>query len=295
MYCSFFGDFADGRMRILLCLNRDLMSNLALSLLWRALEGHVFDLVLTHGVARSAPRAPEIAEWQRVEHLVVEGGLLPFLNARGSEGAFQSFEQCAASSESGKVLGFANINRDEGLSYVRRFAPDVIVSIRFGHIFKQEVIGLPPYGILNLHSGTLPEYRGVLATFWAMLEEASEIGCTLHYVGDSTIDTGPIVAVHRLAPDRKRSLLWNVCSLYPGGVEMIADAIARLSRGERLATQPQGTGGGRYFSYPNEEQVAEFRARGGVLWSREDYAAIFGRYGLAKSDIAEILTEARSL
>jgi len=71
-------------MRILLCLNRDLASNLALNLLWPALKGHAFDLVLSQGVARSAPRAPEIADWQRIEHEIVEGGLFPFLDARGN-------------------------------------------------------------------------------------------------------------------------------------------------------------------------------------------------------------------
>src|SRR5262249_55264885 len=154
---------------------------------------------------------------------------------------------------------------------------------------RPPLIALPRFGILNLHSGTLPEYRGVLATFWAMLEGANEIGCTLHYVSDGTIDTGPIIETHTLKPDLRRSLLWNVASLYAGGAEMIADAMARLSRGEQLATRQQGPEDGRYFSYPNAEQVAEFRGSAGVLWSREDYAAIFGRYGLSRTEIAEIL------
>src|SRR5215472_6483697 len=100
-------------MRILVCLNRDLMSNLALNLLRPALQGHVFDLVLSQGVARSAPRAREITAWQRVEHQVVEGGLFPLLNTRDSGSGFKSFEQHAAESESGKLLGFSNIDRDE--------------------------------------------------------------------------------------------------------------------------------------------------------------------------------------
>jgi methionyl-tRNA formyltransferase len=240
-------------------------------------------------VARSAPRAPEIEAWQHVEHELVEGGLFPMLNARERDGEFQSFEQRALASESGRLMGFANINRDDGLAYVRRFAPDVIVSIRFGQIFKREVVALPRFGILNLHSGTLPDYRGVLATFWAMLEDAPEIGCTLHYVADGTIDTGPIIGTHRMAPEQKRSLLWNVASLYPGGVAMITEAIARLSRGEPIVATEQDAACGRYFSYPGEEQVAQFHARGNRLYSREDYAAILDGYGLSPSEIAAIL------
>ena len=278
-------------MRILLCLNRDLMSNLALNLLWPALEGHVFDLVLSRGVARAAPRAPEIEDWQCIEHELVEGGLFALLNARGSGGGFKSFEQHALRSERGKVLAFANINRDDGLAHVRRFAPDAIVSIRFGQIFKREVIAVPRFGILNLHSGTLPEYRGVLATFWAMLEGAAEIGCALHYVTDGTIDTGAIIGTYRRAPDRQRSLLWNVASIYPGGVKMIADAISSLSRGAPPAAAAQDNGHGRYFSYPDAEQIAQFHGRGLTLYSREDYAAIFDAYGLPSDSVPAILSK----
>ena len=276
-------------MRILLCLNRDLMSSLALNLLWPALREHVFDIVLSRGVAPAAPRAPDIAAWQDLEHRYVEDGLFRLLNARGPTGKFRSFEQCGVKSESGKPRAFANINQNEGLAYVRRFAPDLIVSIRFAQIVKAPLIALPRYGILNLHSGTLPEYRGVLATFWAMLEGASEIGCTLHYVTDGTIDTGPIVGARKRTPDWTHSLLWNVASLYPGGARMVADAIERLSQGASLATTQQDRAGGRYFSYPNEEQMAQFRARGGVLYSREDYAEIFGKFGLSRSQVTAIL------
>jgi methionyl-tRNA formyltransferase len=277
-------------MRILLCLNRDLMSNLALNLLWPALQGHVFDLVLSHGVARQAPRAPEIEAWQRIEHAIVEEGLFPLLDARRPAGEFQSFEQRASNSESGAPLSFVNLNRDHGLDYIRRFAPELILSIRFGQIFRAPLIELPRLGILNLHSGTLPEYRGVVATFWAMLEDA-EIGCTLHYVTDGTIDTGPIVGTRKSAPDRSRSLLWNVASLYRGGAEMVGDAVGRLSRGEPIAAEARDEAKGRYLSYPNQKEVAQFHARGLKLYSPHDYAAILAGYGLLKSEIAGILSK----
>src|SRR5215831_10521285 len=101
-------------MRILLCLNRDLMSNLALNLLWPALQGHSFDVVLSHGVARQAPRAPEIEAWQRIEHQIVEDGLFPLLDARKPAGEFRSFERLGQMSESGAPLSFTDINQDLG-------------------------------------------------------------------------------------------------------------------------------------------------------------------------------------
>src|SRR5215471_16791909 len=104
-------------MRILLCLNRDLMSNLALNLLRPALNGHTFDLVLSHGVALNAPRAPEIEAWQRLEHEIIEDGLFPCLDERRPAGEFQSFEGHARTTESDALISFANINADLGLNY----------------------------------------------------------------------------------------------------------------------------------------------------------------------------------
>jgi hypothetical protein len=44
-------------MRILLCLNDDLMSNLALNLLWPALLGHEFEIILSRGIGGKNCRA----------------------------------------------------------------------------------------------------------------------------------------------------------------------------------------------------------------------------------------------
>src|SRR5580698_734788 len=123
-------------MRILLCLNRDFMSNLALNQLWPALHNHEFDIVLSNGVGKNAPRATEIEEWGKLEKTLIEDGLFPLLDRRTPRaGQFQSFTQMARSSQSGIVREFASINRDEGLAYVQQFQPDVIISIRFGQIF----------------------------------------------------------------------------------------------------------------------------------------------------------------
>jgi methionyl-tRNA formyltransferase len=266
-------------VRILLCLNRDLMSNLALNLLRPALAGHSFEIVLSLGIGKKgAPHAPEIEEWGRLEHRIVECGLFAALDAQAVQDCFQTFARIAQKSESGFVQTFANINID-GLDPMRRFAPDVIVSIRFGQIFKPPLIALPRLGILNLHSGLLPEYRGVLATFWAMLQDAPHIGCTLHRVSDGTIDTGAIAAKHAMPPDKNRSLLWNIASLYDGGAGMIASALEMLTRGEALDTVPQDDVKGRYFTYPESRDIARFLAKGLRLYSAQDYAAIFARYG----------------
>ncbi len=49
-------------------------------------------------------------------------------------------------------------------------------------------------GIVNLHGGLSPEYRGADCTFWALYNgEPEKVGCTLHYI-DAGIDTGRLIA-----------------------------------------------------------------------------------------------------
>jgi methionyl-tRNA formyltransferase len=116
--------------------------------------------------------------------------------------------------------------------------------------------------VLNLHSGILPAYRGILATFRAMLAQETEIGCTLHYIRDAGIDTGDIVGIRRHPLQREQSLLRNILSVYPAGIEMLCTALQTLENGGKLSTTLQQRGEGSYYSYPTAQEWNEFTRRG---------------------------------
>lgn len=272
-------------MRLLLCINRDFLSNWALNHLRPALVKHEFAIVLSHGIGKqSSPKALEIVKWGQEEKELFETGLCRLLAHRTNlTDQFGSFEQFARMSQCFGVVQFKNINEDDGLLYVKDIHPDVIISIRFGQIFKPTLISIPALGVINLHSGVLPNYRGILATFWAMLHDENDIGCTLHYVLDSTIDTGSVISMYTRPVRRDKSLLWNVASLYPGGVALIVDALEKLAAGTKLVATSQTTNG-QYFSYPSQEFLNQFINRGYTLYSRADYSELFARYGISTSD-----------
>jgi methionyl-tRNA formyltransferase len=252
-------------MRILCCLNRDLASNLALNLLLPALARHTVHVGLTEQVGRTPADEP----WQRRELRIAEQ-TLPNL------ALFPLVERAAFGDSGHRNLTFTEIqrlrgipvdslvdpNRPSGLELVQSFAPDLILTLRYGAILKAAVIGIPPLGVLNLHSGILPAYRGVLATFRAMLNQEPEIGCTLHYIRDASIDTGDIVAIHRQPLQRERSLLRNILDLYPAGIEMLGSALQTLEQGGELSSSVQQRGEGTYYSYPTAPEWDEFTRRG---------------------------------
>ena len=75
---------------------------------------------------------------------------------------------------------------------IRNINPDLIISAYYRKIFPKELIDIPRLGIVNIHPSLLPFYRGPVPTAWAILNNESEFGITLHKV-DAGIDTGDIL------------------------------------------------------------------------------------------------------
>ena len=152
-------------------------------------------------------------------------------------------------------------NSAAGLKTLSECDPDLIVSVRYRRILRDGAIAVPRQGVLNLHSGILPDYRGVMATFWAMLNAEPEIGSTLHRIVDSGIDTGPVIGISRTAMRPTESYLANLLRLYSGGVDMLVDAIAALNCGKTLCGDGQQAVGGRYYSAPEDADLQRFSAK----------------------------------
>lgn len=72
------------------------------------------------------------------------------------------------------------------------FVPDMICSIYYRWIIKQDVIDAVKGRIFNLHPALLPKYRGCSSLTWAMINGEKECGFTYHYI-DAGCDTGNII------------------------------------------------------------------------------------------------------
>lgn len=77
------------------------------------------------------------------------------------------------------------------------FVPDVICSIYYRYLIKQDVIDAVNGRIFNLHPALLPQYRGCSSLTWAMINGEEECGFTFHYI-DAGCDTGNIILQKRI-------------------------------------------------------------------------------------------------
>ena len=70
--------------------------------------------------------------------------------------------------------------RDEAfIDCMRRLAPDLIAVAAFGQILPQNLLDLPHFGCLNIHTSLLPKYRGAAPIQWAILNDEPETGVTI--------------------------------------------------------------------------------------------------------------------
>jgi methionyl-tRNA formyltransferase len=153
-----------------------------------------------------------------------------------------------------------DVNAPEFLESLRLLAPDLIVSVSCPQIFKRELLELPTFGCINVHSALLPNYRGMLPTFWVLANGETETGVTVHVMTPG-IDGGEIVAQRSVVikpEDTLRSLMLKTKRL---GADLVLEAIAAYEVG-RVSRQPNDPDQGAYYSFPTREDVARFRLRG---------------------------------
>ncbi|MGI6169646.1 MAG: formyltransferase family protein [Christensenellales bacterium] len=65
------------------------------------------------------------------------------------------------------------------------------ISVRYNKIFREDYFSQFKLGIINLHGGELPKYRGSNIANYVILNNESRIGGTLHFIS-SGIDEGDI-------------------------------------------------------------------------------------------------------
>jgi len=73
------------------------------------------------------------------------------------------------------------------------FKFDLGVSINYTGIINKDVINLFNLGILNMHTGDLPRYRGNAPIAWAILNQEEKIVNSIHWMKAGELDSGDIL------------------------------------------------------------------------------------------------------
>ena len=239
-------------MQITLLGHDDIASLYALDRVVRSMPEHRYSVFLTGELKGTGDIDPRLAELARVDEDLCE--------------AFMSGK--LAGPVCTELVSHGNLprpNSPEGLGTLESLQPDLVISIRYRRILRHEFIRIARHGVINLHSGILPDYRGVMATFWAMLAGEPEIGTTLHRIVDAGIDTGPVLKINRRATRPDASYLSNVIGLYADGCDAVVRATRLLATEVPISGEPQPSRG-QYFQAPGTDELDRYENRGLYLF-----------------------------
>ena len=89
------------------------------------------------------------------------------------------------------------------------------------------LLAAPRLGVLNVHPGILPKYRGASCCEWAILND-DPIGVTAHFM-DEGLDSGPIILARTLPVRRGQTYPEVRAALYRLWIEACADAVDEVA------------------------------------------------------------------
>lgn len=76
---------------------------------------------------------------------------------------------------------------------LREWQPDLGVVAAYGKIIPEDLLGLPRFGMINVHASLLPKYRGAAPVHRAVIDGERETGVTIMRV-EKMLDAGPMFA-----------------------------------------------------------------------------------------------------
>jgi methionyl-tRNA formyltransferase len=157
-----------------------------------------------------------------------------------------------------------DVNSEDVLGRLRALGTDVIVSVSCPQLFRAPLIQLPPRGCLNVHGALLPEYRGVLPSFWMLANDEPEAGVSVFFVNHD-IDAGDLCGQRAFPIHEAESLDSLLRRSKAVAAELVLDVLDRVERGT-VARDPIEPGRGSYHSWPDREAVRRFEAAGHRVW-----------------------------
>ena len=96
-----------------------------------------------------------------------------------------------------EILFENDINSNNFINKLKIKNPDVLIVAGFPQIFSKDLISIPNIGILNLHAGRLPQYRGGSPLNWQIINGENYAGISVILMEEG-IDTGNILAEEKI-------------------------------------------------------------------------------------------------
>ena len=116
------------------------------------------------------------------------------------------------------------------LDAIRSWQPDLGVVAAYGKLIPDDLLGVPRYGMINVHPSLLPKYRGSAPVHRAVLNGDTHTGVTIMRVG-SRLDAGAMFArvTRPIGPDDTSDVVEN--DLAEKGADLLLSVVDDIASG----------------------------------------------------------------
>ena len=163
---------------------------------------------------------------------------------------------------------------------------DVAVSINYTGIIPRSIIDLFKIGILNMHAGDLPKYRGNAVVAWAMINGEKEIVNCVHKMIGGELDSGDIIkkSSYPIQPTTRIGDIFDWLEL--SAPQLFAESIKLLTENPDYILEKQSTNPSNslrcYPRKPEDSQIDWSQTAEEIITlinaSSEPFSGAFGFY-----------------
>ena len=174
----------------------------------------------------------------------------------------KSLRSAAVNSHS-EYIEIRDPNDQSNIDWLAKKKIDLIISFSAPCVFKKELLEVPILGCINLHCSLLPNYAGLLPSFWTLFYKEQNLGATVHRMDDK-IDNGSILGQVEIPKLSNPSMFEVIKKTKIAGGKLMISVVKDMIRG-KILEQTNNVDSESYHSWPSLEQIKLFRANGGKL------------------------------
>jgi len=153
-----------------------------------------------------------------------------------------------------------SVNDPEFVQRVKDLGVDILVSVAAPEIFKKPLLESARVMCINLHSGKLPKYRGMMPNFWQLLNQEPNAIVTVHEMVRK-LDAGDILGEAPVPLRAKEPFERVMIEAKIVGARLVISVMQQIADGT-IEKKPLDLSQSDYFSFPQPEDVRKLRAIG---------------------------------
>jgi methionyl-tRNA formyltransferase len=123
-----------------------------------------------------------------------------------------------------------DINSSKTLKWIRERKPDVIFCFGWSRLLKQELLEIPPLGVIGYHPAALPANRGRHPLIWALVLGLEETASTF-FLMDAGADSGDILSQNEILIDDEDDVRTLYDKVTQTALKQLEEFVPRLAAG----------------------------------------------------------------